>query len=234
MKLTNYIACLTILSASAAFAGDGESSAAHSWTGAYAGVNLGAIWSNSQFSARHFNFLSDSGQHSETLTSADINPGLQFGYLHQFDTDLVMGAEADFSYPATKTHTTIAAGRAYDTFNSRYDLQGSLRLRAGFAIERLLPFITAGVSFGGMGFSYNNEVNDNYSTNTTQTGWVLGAGVEYGFWDNLSARLEYLYTDYGKGLKMGVPVVAGVPDSQGFAAANMSTNVVRAAINYRF
>jgi hypothetical protein len=76
MKLTNYIACLTILSASTSFAGDGERRGAHSWTGAYAGVNLGAIWTNSQFSSRHFNFLSDSGQHSETLTSADVNPGL--------------------------------------------------------------------------------------------------------------------------------------------------------------
>ncbi|MCQ8105934.1 porin family protein [Methylomonas sp. SURF-2] len=231
MKLTIFVGCLAVMSAPVSFAGD---SALRSWTGGYAGVNLGAIWTDSQFSSRHNNFLSDNGRYAETLTSADVNPGFQFGYLHQFDSRLVLGAEADFSYPATKTHASVVEGNVYDSFESRYDLQGSLRIRAGYAIQRFLPFITAGVSFASMSFSYTNEAHDNYSTETTQTGWVLGAGIEYGFLDNLSARLEYLYTDYGKGLKMGLPEVAGASDPQGFAAANMSTNVVRAALNYRF
>jgi outer membrane immunogenic protein len=112
-----------------------------------------------------------------------------------------------------------------------------LRLRAGYAIDRFLPFITAGVSFASMGLYYDNEKqdsNNSYSTSTTQTGWVLGGGLEYGVFDNFSVRTEYLYTDYGNALNMNMPNVADFLDPNGGAHVNMSTNVVRAAVNYRF
>jgi outer membrane immunogenic protein len=32
---------------------------------------------------------------------------------------------------------------------------------------------------------------------STRTGWTVGAGWEYGFTPNWSARLEYRYTDFG-------------------------------------
>jgi len=88
-----------------------------------------------------------------------------------------------------------------------------------------------------MGLYYDNEEQNSanaYSTSTTQTGWVLGGGLEYGVLDNLSVRTEYLYTDYGNALNMGMPNVAGFSDPNGAAHVNMSTNVLRAAVNYRF
>ncbi len=147
----------------------------------------------------------------------------------------VVGAEADFTYPATNSQYSIKTSCCtQDTFNMRNNLQGSLRLRAGYAVDRIMPFVTAGLSFGSMGLYYNNEDNESYSKTTTQTGWVLGAGVEYGVLDNLFTRLEYLYTDYGSALNMNLPTIDGITDPQGSAHSNMSSNVLRAAVNYRF
>ncbi|MEI6334276.1 MAG: outer membrane protein [Methylococcaceae bacterium] len=212
----------------------------YNWAGVYAGLNLGSIWTNSHLTANHEFFISETATYSQNLNSTNVNPGFQFGYLQQLDNNWVVGGEADFSYPATSnTYTNQWSGDpgVWDRFNVRNNLQGSLRLRAGYTIDRFLPFITAGVSFASMGLYYDNEEQNSanaYSTSTTQTGWVLGGGLEYGVLDNLSVRTEYLYTDYGNALNMNMPNVAGIPDPNGAAHVNMSTNVLRAAVNYRF
>jgi outer membrane immunogenic protein len=208
----------------------------YDWTGAYAGANLGVIWTGSHLTSSQPNYLSGTDGYSKNLDATDVDPGFQFGYLHMLDPHWVVGGEADFTYPATNSQYTVTngTGTAYDQFNVRNNLQGSLRLRAGYAIDRFLPFVTAGVSWASMGLYYNNESNNAYSKTTAQTGWVLGAGLEYGVLENLTARLEYLYTDYGSALNMNVPDVASVDQTGSSAHADMSTNVFRAAVNYRF
>lgn len=231
MKLTIKSTILFFLAASNVALAEGP----YNWTGAYAGANIGVIWNNSELNARHNNFLSPTGTYSQDLNTDDVNPGLQFGYLHQVDSHWVVGGEADFTYPSLDKQLVVSDDFGdFDKFKTRYDLQGSLRLRAGYAFDRFLPFVTTGVSFAGMSLSYTNEANQHYSKDTVQTGWVLGGGFEYGLLSNLSTRLEYLYTDYGDALNMGIPDVVGIIDPNGSAHANMSNHVLRAAINYRF
>lgn len=215
----------------------------YSWTGAYAGVNLGAIWSGSDFTAYHPRYIPVDGNYNGAISGTDVNPGLQFGYLKQFKNNWVIGAEADFTYPSSRIHfqqNDPIDSTLFDRFTVNNTLQGSLRLRMGYAMERFLPFITAGVSFASMGMSYNNDINQAYSKSTSQTGWVLGGGIEYGVLDNLSVRTEYLYTDYGSALNLATPTVqdpAIIQDatvSNGGAHATMYTNVLRVAVNYRF
>ena len=221
-----------------------EQQAFYNWTGAYAGLNLGAVWTDSHLTANQDNFISDSLTYNQNINSTNVNPGFQFGYLQQFDNHWVVGGEADFSYPATNnTYTnTFPETGTFDRFSVRNNLQGSLRMRMGYALDRFLPFVTAGVSFASMGLYYDNDQqnsNTAYSTSTAQAGWVLGGGLEYGILDNLSVRAEYIYTDYGNALNMNMPSLDSSPDgippdSSGAAHVNMSTNVLRAAINYRF
>jgi opacity protein-like surface antigen len=210
--------------------------AKYDWTGAYVGASIGVAWTGSHLSANSNNFSSGATSYSENIDATDADPGAQLGYLYQFDEHWVGGIEGDFTYPASnssKIHGADDCG-CYDKFTVRNNVQGSLRLRGGYAFDNIFPYITTGVSFGSLGLYYNNELNNAYSTSTTQTGWVLGGGVEYGVMENMSVRAEYLYTDYGSALNMNLPVIGSAYDAAGSAHADMSVNVLRAAFNYRF
>jgi opacity protein-like surface antigen len=209
----------------------------YDWTGAYAGVNLGAVWTGSKLTAANESaFLSDSSSYNQQLNNTSVNPGLQFGYFKQLTNHWVVGGEGDFTYPATASqyqNSSNDGSGAFDKFTVHNNLQGSLRLRAGYAIDLFLPFVTAGVSFASLGLNYNSEA-DAYAKTTTQTGWVLGGGLEYGVLKNLSVRTEYLYADYGSALSLNIPTAGGLSDPTGTAQATLYTNVLRAAVNYRF
>ena len=68
----------------------------YDWTGVYAGVNLGAVWSGSHLNANQANLASSTGSYSQNMNSTAVNPGFQFGYLHQLKDNWVVGGEADF------------------------------------------------------------------------------------------------------------------------------------------
>ncbi len=232
--------CLLLATSSAVMAT--EPTSTYDWTGAYAGVNLGSAWTGSKLTAANEGaFLSDTKSYNEQLNSTAVNPGLQLGYLKQLSGNWVVGGEGDFTYPATDSQyqfnstSTDGSESFYDNFTVHNNLQGSLRLRAGYALDRFLPFVTAGVSFASLGLNYASETATSaYAKTTTQTGWVLGGGLEYGVLDNLSVRTEYLYTDYGNALNLNVPTAGGLSDSNGSVHASLYTNVLRAAVNYRF
>ena len=81
---------------------------------------------------------------------------------------------------------------------TREPIQGSIRGRLGFAVDRALFYATGGAAFGDLKNTYVNNLNgaaDQFSH--TRVGYTVGGGVEYAFTNNLSVRVEYRYTDYG-------------------------------------
>ena len=88
---------------------------------------------------------------------------------------------------------------------------GTVRARLGYAWDRTLIYATGGWAYGrarnsisdirlcgvvggGTGCVWGDGASRslNYSS-----GWTLGAGLEYAFTNNLSAKIEYLYVDLG-------------------------------------
>ena len=133
-----------------------------------------------------------------------------------------MGVEADYDWADINGSTTVAGA----TQTAKVKSLGSLRGRLGVAWDRALLYATAGWAWGsGEGsFSPTPTVTDSH----THYGYAVGAGLEYGITQNLSAKAEYLYTsltptDYFKS--------AGCPASCG-AGANVST--FRIGANWRF
>ena len=87
---------------------------------------------------------------------------------------------------------------------------GTARGRIGWAgWGSMMPYITAGAAFAGV---------DNTNISSTSIGWTAGLGLEYMVWSNWSVKFEYLFADLG----------TSSPNT------DVTANIVRAGINYRF
>ena len=81
---------------------------------------------------------------------------------------------------------------------TREPIQGSIRGRLGFAVDRALFYATGGAAFGDLRNTYVNGftgATDQFSH--TRVGYTVGGGVEYAFTNNFSVGAEYRYTDFG-------------------------------------
>jgi outer membrane immunogenic protein len=140
----------------------------YNWSGFYAGLNLGYEWGH--------------------VTNSNIDPagiagGGQLGYNWQTG-QFVFGAETDIQFSG-----------ADDTF-APYKFSnpwfGTLRGRAGYAINNVLLFATFGLAYGGLDGQFLG-----LEESKTLFGWAGGLGMEVGFTPNWSAKVEYLYMDLG-------------------------------------
>ena len=140
----------------------------YSWAGFYGGLNVGYEWGK--------------------VNGADASPngiagGGQLGYNWQ-SGQFVFGGETD-----------LQASGADDTFaNYKFSNPwfGTLRARAGYAMNNILFYGTFGLGYGDL-----RAEQLGITQTHTLLGWTLGAGMEVGFTPNWSARVEYLYTDLG-------------------------------------
>lgn len=192
-----------------------------SWTGLYVGVQGGVAWGRSHHTS--------SGGGIPQTPDFDVNGGLfgaTLGYNLQSGA-IVYGVEGDLSWSNLKGSITSAstAGCAA-TCNTELDWFGTARGRLGVSWGKLLPFVTGGVAFGRV------EAGDNFlpvSDKNTKTGWTLGGGVEAALMPNWSAKLEYLYVDFGSNA-----VNYGTLPTWSPTDASLKMNVIRAGLNYKF
>lgn len=166
----------------------------YSWAGPYIGGNLGYGWGS----------VTSHGARPDGVTG-----GIQGGYSWQFD-QFVLGAEADLQ--ASGASDRFAAWK----FSNPWF--GTVRGRAGYALNNMLIYATGGLAFGTL-----QATSFGLSESHTNTGWTAGAGAEVGLAQNWSARLEYLYVD----LSSSPFVLTGLQHGYHFST-------VRFGVNYRF
>jgi outer membrane immunogenic protein len=209
------------------------------WTGFYAGLSGGYAFETGKSSL--------SG--SPDLLATGLTPGAAktlgdgfmigatVGYNQQFGM-FVAGLEADLSYVDLGRTVTSSNGGLTTTFSQDANYLGTVRGRLGVAFDRLLVYGTGGLAFGdqkastnlaGLGAAWTG------GKDAVRFGYVIGAGMEYAFTNNWSAKVEYLYYDLGKANYLS-PQVAGaaVPGVFGDSRAEAKGNLVRAGLNYRF
>jgi outer membrane immunogenic protein len=160
------------------------------WTGAYIGIQGGYGWTD----------LSDDG---DTLfednlpdddDSIDLDggfAGVYAGYNYQWTNNLVLGIEGDINKAWMDEDIDDFGGEPAEF---EVDWFGSVRGRIGYAWDRTLLFATAGVAFASVDY---NLVEFDVSDDENFVGWTVGVGVEHAFTDNLLARAEYRYYDFG-------------------------------------
>ena len=191
---------------SAAQAADIVAPEVYDWTGPYIGLQGGYAWGENDVSATGTESTEEARNADAVLNGRDgemdldgFVGGLHLGYNWQSDA-LVLGLEGDIEFADINGDTDVvnAAGDKVGEIEQEIDWLGSLRLRAGFAADRALFYATGGLAVGGVEISVKDGDGDEFAGNSeTNWGWTLGGGVEYAFTDDLSARIEYRYTDLG-------------------------------------
>lgn len=184
----------------------------YNWTGFYLGVNGGYGWGDSSWDAPAGFAVKPKGWLF----------GGTLGYNYQIGS-IVYGIEGDFDW------SNVSASSACGGFicETRNNWLGTARGRLGYAVDRFLPYITAGAAIGAVKASDTNPATPGQTK--TQLGWTLGGGVEYAFMGNWTAKLEYLYVDLGK-FDCGANCFAGVATNN----ISFKESIVRAGLNYKF
>jgi outer membrane immunogenic protein len=200
----------------------------YNWTGWYVGVNGGYGWGSQDpltpFSNR---FDRTSFSTSGGMFGGTIGAQIQQGYT-------VLGLEGDLDWANIKgsgisTPTIGGLGLLNPiTLNIATNVSavGTARARLGVAMNNWLLYATGGAAFiksSANGTSIAGVacgtlgVFPNCSASSWRPGLAAGLGVEWGFTQNWTAKLEYLYIDFmGSGLSTD------------------HLNTIRAGINYRF
>jgi outer membrane immunogenic protein len=101
---------------------------------------------------------------------------------------------------------------------------GTVRGRLGYAAGPWLVYGTGGVAFGNVKTSIEQS---SFSGSVDRAGWTAGAGVEYQFLANWSAKVEYLHVDLGNDIRWTT-----FGNDPGLTSVDF--DVVRAGVNYHF
>jgi outer membrane immunogenic protein len=202
------------LQATVANAADVVTEAMHDWTGLYVGVNGGYA----------FGGVDEVGVNPAPGNVGELNleglfGGIGIGYNHQVD-QLVLGIEADFQLSDISDSD---AGGGY-TMSNEVNYFGTVRGRAGFAIDNALIYATGGLAYGDFDYSVNGPgvaINESYS----DLGLTIGAGAEFAIDDMWSVKAEYLYTIFDK---------ERLTDGRVSTASTPDFHLVRVGLNMRF
>jgi outer membrane immunogenic protein len=191
----------------------------YNWSGFYIGGNLGAGFASSSWS----DFFT--GAH-DTFSKDGFIGGGQIGANWQINV-LVLGIEGDFDWTGLKGsgHDSLA-----NTINTNTQWTSTVTGRVGAAFDRLLVYGKGGVAFAHDNDSLNDTFGNTASASLTRTGWTAGAGLEYAFAPNWTAKIEYDYLGFGS------ETVSLPTTNFSTYSTNASLNVqeVKAGINFKF
>jgi len=208
--------------------------AGYNWTGFYLGVNVGGGWSNanSEFSTAGFPSFASVDNHMTGVIA-----GGQAGYNWQSGA-WVFGVEADFQYSGMKGGISapcppgICAGLAA-SFDHDMPWFGTARGRFGYASAGWLIYATGGYAYTRLesnAFASAGGLAVDIQRDESRHGWTAGGGIEVAFARNWSAKVEYLFMDFGT--RDGSWMLTGLPTITD--STHLQSNIVRGGVNYRF
>ncbi|HEY8006164.1 MAG TPA: outer membrane beta-barrel protein [Methylocella sp.] len=219
--------------------------AAFSWTGFYAGVNVGGGIDHFAFPYA-VNVPGPNGytQGRDGITAGGPIGGIQAGYNYELPFwHLVAGVEIDLEAAGivgqTRVNGALGSGLPVSaTFGSKFEDFGTGRVRLGYAWGRLMPYVTAGFTFAttetfydvvAPGFAATGSSTSTRSGIFPHVG-VGGIGVEYAIAPNFTVKAEYLYEFIN-----ARPVVFN-PAASAVILFNTRTmyHIGRVGLNYKF
>jgi outer membrane immunogenic protein len=219
--------------------------ALYDWSGTYIGGVIGGAWGTNDISDPGLGIVG-------TLIGVPViqtnNPsgfigGIEGGSRYQFGK-LVVGWEGDITWgslnnTSTTTFTSpLVAGIPFSrsiTTDTKWVATAVSTL--GIAHNNWLLYGKAGVAWENVNYTDNWAVAGiplfGGTGSDNRTGWTVGTGLEWAFYQNWSAKVEYDYLDFGtknvaiNGSLLGLGIQAGIQD-------NNHINQFKAGLNYRF
>ena len=183
---------------------------AYNWSGFYLGVNGGGGWGTSNWDS--------AGSLSMSGAVAGGTAGFNWQMGHA-----VLGLEGDVDWSNLQGTTTTSAACPPGCTTGN-DWLATARGRAGYAFDRVMPYVTGGLAVGDIkastpGFAGSSQTN---------AGWTAGGGVELALSNNWTAKAEYLHVDLGN---MNCGFNCGVGPSNN---VSLKSDLVRGGLNFRF
>src|SRR5262249_19631507 len=189
-----------------------------------------------------------SGNQFPNLNPSGVFGGGQIGYDQQFGS-WVLGVVADIQASDFKASALVVTplattgANANESLSAKIDWFGTVRGKAGFAVNDWLFYGTGGLAYGDtkstIGFGCTpggaNCTNVAFAGSTSEVrgGWAAGAGIAKAF-GNWNVGLEYLHMDLGRSSVTalstnGLFTTTSITESQRFVE-----DMVRLTVNYKW
>jgi outer membrane immunogenic protein len=214
----------------------------YSWTGFYVGANMGGAWASGTLSGNFTlpappvpgapkppppkpPYSLDPALSMSASTSGVIGGG-QLGYNWQIGA-FVLGGEWDFDWPSLNASGGI--GNLAVTANTNW--VNILAARFGWAADNWLWYGKAGGGWANNQATLTNVVTGAQMTaSNTNSGWLLGAGLEYAFAPCWTVKIEYDYLGLNR-WTLNSTVFAPNADQ---LSVKRQINMLTVGLNYKF
>jgi outer membrane immunogenic protein len=204
-----------------------------SWTGCYVGIHGGG------------GTISDSATNFEDAGRVGLpggHGGLAGGQVGcNYQTGVwVAGIEGEGFWSGMTSRTTLISlnsGTSIDEARNKYDY--SIAARFGITYERAFIYGKAGWVWGKFDFIDSDCfrcITPNLTTGSSMmNGLLVGLGVEYAFTNNLTAKLEYNYLNYGAADIAFTSCFTGAPCFADFTVSQSAQkHIFKIGLNYLF
>jgi outer membrane immunogenic protein len=223
-----------------------------SWTGCYLGGHIGGGWGRKTFDVGFAD--EDFAPFSVRDNTGGFLAGGQIGCDYQFALNWVIGIEGAASWADIKGTTALNFAGLLDnvpftesaSVHAKTDFLASVTGRLGYGWDRWLGYVKGGVAWAHDKYNISSTVvtpepawqeSGTFAGSETRTGWTVGAGVEWAFLPNWSAKLEYDFYDFGT---RNVLLPGTVNGDEGLEISSVDAHIkqqihtVQFGINYRF
>ncbi len=188
----------------------------YNWTGFYIGGHVGGAFA---------------GDNSLQSSDARFMGGIQGGFDYQFAPNWVLGAEAQYSWLPSGTNSGVLFPAGTLVTGSSNNQLGSVTGRLGYTWGPALLYAKGGYAWrdsNNIGVTIAGVPQAFATSGNHKDGYTVGAGLEYMFAPNWSAKAEYQYYNFGSTtFTAGPPAIVG-------ARFRDDEHTVKAGLNYRF
>ena len=203
-----------------------------SWTGIYLGGNIGGAWSQRNVTDTVFGLTFD-----HTSSNARFIGGGQIGYNYQLG-NVVLGVEGEGDWISSNNKNGAGiliplVGTVGVTSNDKWLATAAARL--GLTYDHWLFYWKAGGGWVG----HDNFTVHNFTTgstivgtgNRTDSGFLVGVGIEYALSNNWTVKVEYDYLNLGTQTFL---VPTNSPFLIGDTFANHTSNIQMAKVGFNY